>query len=155
MTEQEIHDRLVALSKQQQYVKELQAAYEALFATVMAPVQKLLNEAAASEHEQDEKLRTDFLAHVEAGGDPQIHDSVEFRRTTTFVYDKHQALDYCQENDLAQFIRVKNSLIAVPFKKACQDGEINYPDGETVNQPSVSIRKLGHLLIGDGGRSEL
>lgn len=143
MTEQEINDRLIEIAKHDDFAQEQLESLEAELFSLKA----IIAGVKGGQNDLRQSLKDDFLAHVNAEGDQDIHDCIEFKRRTTFQYDKKHALEFVKENDLP-YTRVKIELDAVPFKKACQSGEIEYPDGETVNQPTVAIpTKLGHLLI--------
>ncbi len=151
MTEQEINERLrdIALAedeKTKHKIEQLKHARGIIYQQMLGELDASILTMEKMPEILRENLKRDMMEHVAAGGDPKAHDCVKFKRDTTFQYDKKHALEYVKANDLP-YTRTKIELDAVPFKKACQDGTIDYPDGETVNQPTVAIGKLGHLLI--------
>jgi len=151
MTEEEIQERLVEIARAesaeaQAAIAELQDARDTLYNFYVAKLDQQLEMIKTFPDKLRQCLKADFMAHVDAGGDPAIHALVEFRRSTSYEYDKKAALEFVLANDLP-FVRIKKELDANAFKKAVQAGEIDYPDGEMVNSPTVAIGKLGHLLI--------
>jgi hypothetical protein len=142
MTAREIEERLFVLAEIEQAVN-LEVADLEYSLSLMAAEIKVAKDGIATLRD---RVKTDFLAHVEAGGDPEINPSITFKRTKKFVYDKKAALEFVLANELP-YTRIETELDANSFKKACQDGTVDYPGGEAVNVPSVAIGKLGHLLI--------
>ncbi len=140
MTEAQIQARGIEIAKADECpgLKELQAAMGALKVAI-AKIETVPADLRT-------KLKTDFLAHVEAGGDMKIVPWIQFKRTEKFEYDPKHALQFVKENGLP-YTRTTFSLDTVPFKRDCLDGTVDYVDGEKVNTPQVAIGALGDLLI--------
>jgi hypothetical protein len=151
LTHEEIESALMEIAKAssaqaQMAISELQAARQNLYALYLEEIDNQINTLSTRADTLRAELKTRFEQHAEAGGDTKIHDSITFSRRKTYQYDKKAALQFVIDNDLP-YTRTKIELDANAFKKAAQDGTINYIEGEAQNNPVVSIGKLGHMLI--------
>jgi len=143
LSKEQLQDRLLAIASAEKVYNDILPGLERQRDELITAIKKMQQSLA----DQREALKADFLAHVAEGGEVDLLPEVEFRRTSKFMYDKAEALAFVKSNNLP-YTRVKVELDAVPFKRACQSGEINFPGGELVNEAVVAISShLGHLLI--------
>lgn len=148
MTEEEIAARLLEIAKADEYpgLAYLKHARAEIYDMHLKALDEQIEIIESDPDVLRANMRSEFLTHVVAGGDPKISPSITFNRTKIFQYDKKHALQFVLDNDLP-YTRITTNLDAKAFKKACKDGTINYDDGEEVNAPTVAIGKLGDLLI--------
>lgn len=98
------------------------------------------------EYEQ-RALKADYLRHVLTTGELRAHPSLQFVRRKRWAYDKEAVLREAKERGATDFIRTKQELDVRAFEKALSAGEVDWYGAEEINDPYVTIRPLGEILI--------
>lgn len=150
MDKSEVQERLLDIAKADEYpgLAYLKHARAEIYTMYLEVLDEQIDILECKPHNLRAELKNDYLAHVEAGGDPNISDRITLKRTKKFQYDKKHALQFVIDNGMPGCIRIKRELDSREFKRLCLDGTIDYPDGEETNTPSVAIsQNLGDLLI--------
>ena len=89
-------------------------------------------------------LKQEALDYVAETGSTDLHNLIEIRRTPKPQYNDAEALAWCEEH-APEFVVVKKSLDKRKFNSAVKDG-IEFPGAEMVNDLTVAIRAVAHLL---------
>lgn len=136
--------RILELAQQQQTtrwrIEEIQGQIQ--------PYVDEMKELESDLKEKESQLRADLLEYMTTTGDTKVHPSVSIRRTTKVMYDKEVVIQQLEIEGLEQYLRRRPvELNVIEFEKAVRAGEIDLLDVEIVNAPTVSIDKLGDLLI--------
>ena len=145
------HERLVELARAQAMAAEvdaLTAVRDRLYqASGIASLDIQIDHLKRSAETVHKTLQQDGKDYVNETGETDLHDLIDVRRTRKAVYDDKEALAWCEEN-APEFVRVKRSLDKRPFNSAVKDESIEFAGAEMVNEITIAIKAVGHLLEG-------
>ena len=153
----DFHARLLALARDQQRVAQrnaiAQQMRDELYERFVKPYDDEIAANSAQLAEMEAALKADVLSHALETGELKLHPAITFRRTTKLVYDKVTVLDSLKRECVAEYIRVKEELDVRGFEKAWRAGTLAWLEVEQVSEPSISLGKLGDLLIAADGET--
>jgi phage host-nuclease inhibitor protein Gam len=157
----DFHARLLALAREQRRVAERNAIAQQMrdeyYEQYIKPLDDEIAANSAGLAEMEAALKAEVLSHAMETGELKLHPAITFRRTTKLVYDKMSVLESLKREGVAEYIRVKEELDVRGFEKAWRAGSLAWLEEavEQVVEPTVSLGKLGDLLIAAEGDGDL
>lgn len=148
-TKPDYNTRLLAIARIEDTIQKTEAKRQQIYDLILADIDTDIATAKAAAQQLRDDLKSDTLAYVAGGGDPKdLHSAVTFSKRTKLVYDKPEVLAKALELSTESIIRRKDPELDVrAFEKAFKAGELEWAQVEEVNDPTISIGKLGDFLI--------